>query len=930
MPSFYQLSPSQSIAILESREQGLTSAEAQKRLTIYGRNQLKKINAVPLWQKFLKQFVDPMIILMIVAGGLALMLGSIRDTIILYSIVLANAVIGLVQEYKAENIIQSLQSFLAPQAKVLRDGEEKEVDASSLVPGDIVHLEEGDAVPADIRLINMNNLASNDFALTGESNPKTKFIHELSEQVPLGKQDNQAYLGTTIARGNAVGVVYATGMNTEIGKIARFTQSVETNVTPLEKEISSIAVRLTILAIVLAIVIVLINFLQSNPLKASLLAGLGIAAALVPQGLPAQLSVILSLGAGRLAQKKAIVKQLYSVETLGSTTIICSDKTGTITTNEMTVQHIWYQGKIYDISGGGYEPKGEINNRSVIPDELFLAGILASTGDVAAPDLKHQSWYAVGDPTEAALITLGAKAGFNSEKTRLDWHEVAQFPFDSVRKMMSSVRVGPANSAWAGKQITFLKGSPVSVLQVCRLTDQERQDIQAASDSFAQQSLRVLAVACREKEVESGKWKVERLDQEEIQKSEVRMQNLGGMRIEEVERGMRFLGLVVMMDPPREGVRDAIIDAHQAHVRTFMITGDQAQTAQAIAHTIGLDAGHPLTVIDGDTLKNYSDEQLSKALEAPAIVFARTSPEDKLRIVKLLRASGNVVAVTGDGVNDAPALKHADIGVAMGRIGTDVAKEAAEIVLTDDSYITLVSAIKEGRTIFANLRKTLFSTLSSNGGELVAVLVGSGIYLLGYPAPILAVQILLVDLVGEMVPLMALTFDPAPDDMMRSFPRRLSDHFLTIKNLLDIAYAALFMGGIAVLNFIWFLEKHGFQNTPNLWTEDNPLYRRALTLTYVTIMMGQFANILSRRHESDSIWNRYFWSNPKLLLSIIFSLVMMCIVIYTPLIQTYVRTAGLTIEDWLTASLGAIVMIAAHEVRKYFRRRKLARINEAR
>lgn len=900
MPSFYQLSPEKSIAVLESSHNGLINVEAEKRLAIHGRNQLQKIATIPLWRKFLQEFADPMIILMIAAGGLAFMLGSIRDTIILYSIVLINAVIGFIQEYKAENIIQSLQSFLTPQAKVLRNGERKEIDASTLVPGDIVILEEGDAVPADIRLITMNNVASNDFALTGESNPKTKFIHGLTEHVPLSRQDNQVYLGTTIARGNAIGVVYATGMNTEIGKIAQFTQSVETNVTPLEKEISSIASRLTIVALSLAVIIFLINFLQATPLQASLLAGLGIAAAMVPQGLPAQLSVILSLGAGRLAKKKAIVKQLYSVETLGSTSIICSDKTGTITTNEMTVQHIWYQDKSYAVSGIGYAPEGSIEEQAKLPEALFLAGILASTGDVAEPDTQHKHWYALGDPTEAALITLGKKAHYDIAQLRKEWKEVAQYPFDSIRKMMSSVRIAPTDSVWAGKQIALLKGSPVSVLAICNLTDSERSAIQAASDQFANQSLRVLAMAYREVATNEK------------------------LEMKAVEKDMQFIGLVVMRDPPRTGVKDAIMTAHHAQVRTFMITGDQAQTAQAIAHNIGLDQNGTLAVVEGDQLRTWSDEKLAEQIQAPAVVFARTSPEDKLRIVKLLRDQGNVVAVTGDGVNDAPALKNADIGVAMGRIGTEVAKEAAEIVLTDDSYITLVTAIKEGRTIFANLRKTLFSTLSSNGGELVTVLAGSAIYVFGFPAPILAVQILLVDLVGEMVPLMALTFDPAPDDLMQSPPRKLNDHFLTIKNLLDIAYVAIFMGGVAVLNFVWFLERNGYHNAPSIWTEDNPLYRRALTLTYVTIMMGQFVNILSRRHESQSIWNRYFWSNPILLGSIGFSILMMCLVIYTPFIQIYVRTANLTLNDWAYALLGGVAMLIAHEARKFFRRRKIS------
>ncbi|MBP6084999.1 cation-transporting P-type ATPase [Candidatus Gracilibacteria bacterium] len=897
MPSFYQLSSEQSISILESTPQGLNESEAAKRLLIHGLNRLQKINAVPLWYKALRQFADPMIILMLAAGGLAFLLGSMRDVIILYSIVLINAVIGFIQEYKAENIIKSLQSFLTAEAKVLRSGKRVEIAAEQLVPGDIVILEEGDAVPADLRLITMNNIATNDFALTGESNPKSKFLHGLNQMVPLSRQDNQLYLGTTVARGNGVGIVYATGMNTEIGKIANVTQAVNNGPTPLEKEIASIATRLTMMAIVLAGVVFMINYLQASPFQASLLAALGIAAALVPQGLPAQLSVILSLGASRLGQKKAIVKQLYSVETLGATNVICSDKTGTITTNEMTVQHIWYQGKDYPVSGLGYQPVGDIANRTELPDQLFRIGVLASTATIAPPDSKHQDWYAIGDPTEAAMMTLAAKAGIDIMTLRTEWIEHKQHPFDSVRKMMSSLRLAKAGDQ---EGTLFLKGSPVSVLAHCQLTDSEKATIMAASTQYASQSLRVLALASKPISID------------------------GDDSIDAVEQNLHFIGLVAMMDPPREGVEQAIQAAQAAHLRTFMITGDQSDTARAIALRIGMaaDADH-LTVIEGDTLSSISDADLQKKMDAnQALVFARTSPEDKLRIVKLLKLSGYVVAVTGDGVNDAPALKQADIGVAMGKIGTEVAKEAAEIVLTDDSYITLVTAIKEGRTIFANLRKTLFSTLSSNGGELFVVLCTPLLALIGFPASILAIQILLVDLVGEILPLMALTFDPAPDDMMKKPPRVLSHHFLTIKNLLDIAYAAVFMGGMAVINFVWFLDRQGFQ-AGTILSEDNPFYRRALTITYVTLMMGQFANILSRRHETESLFHRYFWSNPKLLGSIAFSLGLMAIVIYTPAIQYYVRTANLQFEDWLYALLGAVVMIVAHEIRKYVRRRKI-------
>lgn len=899
MSSFSQLTPDQALSSLQSSSSGLSVTEATIRLTQHGPNVLKKLAQKSLLIRFLGQFTDPMIILMIGASLLAFFLGSTRDMVILLTIVLLNAVIGFFQEYKAENIIASLQSFLSPKAKVVREGKQIEISAAEVVPGDIITLVEGDAVPADIRLLTLNNLATNDFSLTGESNPKTKFLHALEKLEMLQFRDNQVYLGTTVARGNGTGVVYATGMNTEIGKIAAITASVGNDASPLQKEIANIAVRLTIVALSLATLIFLLNFIQGNALRSSLLVALGIAAAMVPQGLPAQLSVIFSLGAGRLAEKKAIIKQLYAIETLGSTTIICSDKTGTITTNEMTVEKVWCQEKEYIVSGSGYMPKGDIKDKEQIPRELFLAGILAATGDIAAPDKEHKTWYAVGDPTESALVTLAAKAAIDVKKARTEWQEVQQYPFDSVRKMMSTVRITPVGHPNANKHVLFLKGSLISVLKQTNLSEAEQQKIIEQSHQYTSQSMRILAMAMRE------------VSEKELEK----------MTMASAEVNLTFLGFVAMKDPPRVGVDKAIRIAREAHIRTFIVTGDQAETAKAIAKSIGLDTNNDITIVHGEELGTLSDEQLKDKLTSNAVIFARTSPEDKLRIVKLLREQGNVVAVTGDGVNDAPALKQADIGVAMGRIGTDVAKEAAEIVLTDDSYVTLVTAIKEGRTIFANLKKTFYSTLSSNCGELVAVLAGSILYLFGYPEAIFAIHILLVDLVGEMLPLMALTFDPPQHDLMHKKPRSLKDHFLSLKAIADIAYAGIFMGGVAVFNFVWLLNREGYQAGSGL-SLDNPFYIRALTLTYVTLMFGQFANILSRRHESQSIFNKYFWSNPRLLGAIAISICFMCIAIYTPLLQPYLRTTNLPLVDWLFGSLGFVIMILAHELRKLWRRRQ--------
>lgn len=903
MKSFSQVTGEQALQELQTTLQGLSQIEAKNRLAIYGANVLKKGKSVPVWQKLLRQFSDPMIILMIGAGVLALLLGSTRDMIILFSIVLINALIGFFQEYKAENIIASLQSFLSPKAEVIRDGVHIEIDAREVVPGDIVVVEEGDAVPADIRLLTTNNVATNDFSLTGESNPKSKFVHALSSLEPLQQRDNQIYLGTAVARGNAVGVVYATGMQTEIGKIAAITAQVGNDASPLQKEIGSIAKRLTGLALFLAAIVGGLSVLQHNPLQASLITALGVAASMVPEGLPAQLSVIFSLGAGRLAKQKAVIKQLYSIETLGSTTIICSDKTGTITTNEMTVEAVSYLGKEHLVSGIGYMPEGEIADQQEIPEQFFLCGVLAATGEVAPPDDEHATWYAIGDPTESALVTLALKAKIQVDQVRAQWKELKQFPFDSVRKVMSSVRQVPEGQVGAGTCLLFVKGSLRSVLERSTLSMSEQEQVIAATEQYSARSLRVLAFATRT---------IDAADCE-------------GLTMEAAEQGLNFMGFVAMMDPPREGVKDAIFLARKAHVRTFIITGDQAETAKAVAEHIGLDRDQQLEIIDGRELQALSDDALQKRLRAPAIIFARTSPEDKLRIVQILRQDGNVVAVTGDGVNDAPALKQADIGVAMGMIGTDVAKEAAEIVLTDDSYVTLVTAIKEGRTIFTNLKKTLISTLTSNCGELVAILSGSLLFLFDYPVAILAVHIIMVDLVGEMFPLMALTFDPTPDGLMEEKPRNLQDHFLSLRVIADIAYVAIFMGGMGVINFLWFLQRNGY-HAGTMFSDENPFYLRAMTLTFITIVFGQFANILSHRHETQSMFNKYFWTNKTLLAALVLSIGLMCIAIYTPFLQPYLRTSNLYFSDWLYGSLGFVAVLIAHEIRKWFRRRKLSKV----
>jgi Ca2+-transporting ATPase len=653
-------------------------------------------------------------------------------------------------------------------------------------------------------------------------------------------------------------------------------------------------------------------------MREAFLFALGIAASCVPEGMPAQVSVALSLAAGRLANKKAVVKKLSAVETLGSTHIICTDKTGTLTKNEMTVQKIMIGSETYEVSGVGYEANGKILNKDGQPmseQELkkfqlfFENGVYASNAKVNPPDEEHGDWYALGDPTEAALIVLAEKAGIKTEEIDKAHLELHEFTFDSVRKRMSSLR------QMKDKVGVYLKGSPQSVLQKCdkiwdgetvrEMFDEDREKINAKDDEYALMALRNLGYAYKE----------------------IPQYN-DSMKMEEVETGLTWLGLVAMIDPPREEVKAAMEAALLANIRVIIITGDYALTAEAIAQKIGLNAGKEqkdITVVNGEELQKLSDIDLLHKLIYSNLVFSRTAPEDKLRIVGLLKKAGEIVAVTGDGVNDAPALKKADIGVSMGKTGTDVAKNSSEIVLLDDSFATLVTAIREGRIIFQNLKKTIMSSLTSNGGELFAVLLSlPGSILMGYPISITAVQILAIDLVGEMLPLTFLTWDPAQPRIMTESPRNPEEHIMNKFSLIDLAWSGLLMGSVAYLNFMMLFYREG--RSLHIATDD-PFYMRATTLTYISIVMVQWANIMSRRAGGrENAFTSYLWSNKRLLLGYAISLFFLLNIVYNPYVADFMHTAPLTWLDWTFAVGGGLFYMIIREIHKFFRRRKLAAV----
>jgi Ca2+-transporting ATPase len=913
---FYQLSIDESVQRLDSDlKKGLSQKEADKRLAEHGPNELKEGKKRPMIFRFFDQFKDLLIIVLIIAAGLAYYLDDFRGGTILLVIVLVNAVIGFWQEFKAEKILESLKKIIKDKAVVIRDGKKTEVDQKDLVPGDLVYIEEGDAVPADIRLTETTHFSTNDFILTGESVPQEKSAElVIEEETTVTNQDNLVFMGLTVAKGNAYGLVYGTGMDTAIGRIAKQSETIEHDLSPLQKEINILAKSLTKIAGVIALGLFIINLaLKVNDVEniglavqLSILFAISVAAACVPQGLPAQISVALSLGVGRLAKKKAIVKKLSSVETLGSTTVICSDKTGTLTKNEMTITHGYMllshnskgvEGRIFEVTGDGYSPKGSVLEAGKKVDkktsedlkQFFQDGFLASNGRTQTPDKSHRSWYAIGDPTEAAFTPLVMKVGLKPKDLDKRFPVFAELPFDSDRKRMTIVRTHK------NKKIGYMKGALESVLEVCKeakvdgktvkLTPKLKKEILKEGEKFSSQALRVIALAYRDLPKNTKKFSVR-----------------------ESEKDFIFAGFVAMMDPPRSGVKEAIKNTYSAGIRVMMITGDNAMTAKAIAERIGMRHNHDeMPVFSGDKIKNLTDKQLKKILKARSVVFSRVSPEDKLRIVTLLKQTGEVVAVTGDGVNDTLSLKRSDIGVSMGMMGSEVAKEASEIVLLDDNFRTLTVAIREGRTIFANLKNTIMSSITSNNGELTCVLLGFIGIALGLPAPITAVQILAIDLVGEMLPLTAITFDPPDKDTMKKPPRDLNEHIINKKSLINLIFFGFWMGAAGY--FAFFMTHH----------VGGASAESGRAAAYTGIIFCQFVNILSRRTEL-SVFSRYTLTNPQLWGSFAISLIAISLLIYVPAISVWFGFDAITPSHLIYPLIGALVFLAWHEGWKFFKK----------
>lgn len=892
-------------------KKGLSADEASKRIEQYGHNRLQELDRESWLHKYLRQFKDLMIVMLLASAVISIFLGDGRTAAVLIALVMFNTIIGFSQEFKAERLMESLEKLVVNEAKAIREGTLITVGAAELVPGDMVYIEEGDSVPADLRIIKESELSSNDFALTGESNPSRKFTHAISGSVELANRHNLLFMGTTIATGHGYGVVIATGMQTELGRIASLSADTTADLSPLQRELNHIAARVTQGTVLLCALLLPGIIYLGLGVKTAFLYAIAIASSIIPQGLPAEINTGLARAASKLAKARALVKKLSAVETLGATSVICTDKTGTLTKNQMTVERLLIGHSKYSVSGTGYEPNGIINNRhgkALTARELsdaslfFVCGAMASNARVCAPDTEHATWYTIGDPTEGALITLAQKAGIDTLKLDDQSPELKEFAFDSARKRMSSLRTYGAQN----KLYVFVKGAPENILHRCDdiwdgghvrpITQKDRDMIDRENHAWASNASRNLGYAF--KVLPKGT-------------------NLKKLTMDQAESGLTWLGMVGMVDPLREEVPSAMAAAHRASINVSIITGDFAVTAEAIAKRAGLaKKGQGIIVVSGEELRHLDDARVLHLASRGGVIFSRVSPEDKLRIVELVKSNDSVVAVTGDGINDAPALKRADIGVAMGKTGTDVAKQSAEIILLDDSFSTLINAVQQGRVIFQNIKKSTLSCFTSNSAELVVNLISLvALAMFKVPLAMSVMEILAIDMIAELFPIAALGWDQADGELMHDKPRNVRDHILTQSSVIDLLWCGVLIGGLAFANFVFYFWRNGI---PAAHADIfNPaLYVKATALTYVTIVLCQLFNILQRRSRKG-LFTRYQFHNRALAIAMAFSVVCILNIVYNPYLNVYFGAGPLKLVDWAFALGAAAIFIGIRELQRY-------------
>jgi P-type Ca2+ transporter type 2C len=868
-----KLSVKQALSDLSSQEKGLSQKEAAARLEKYGRNELAQKKGKSPIVKFLSQFNDPMIFILLAAAVISILLKEVADSAIILCVVLLNGIVGYVQESRAEKAIDALKKMSTPKAVVKRVGSAEEIDAALLVPGDIVLLEAGRIIPADLRLIESSNLKIEESALTGESVPAEKDCRFVAEgDTAIGDRINMAYMSTPVTYGRGVGIVTATGMDTEIGKIAKILEESDNEMTPLQKRLADLGKLLGIMAVVLCVVLFLLAVVQHRNVFDMLLTAISLAVAAIPEGMPAVVTIVLALGVQRMVKSRTIVRRLPAVETLGAVNVVCSDKTGTLTQNRMTTVKSYFDSEI------------------VVPKELdaqkaamYLEGFTLCN-DASIEDGKY-----VGDPTETALLDMSALFSMDRPALEQKCPRINEIPFDSDRKLMTTVH------NYGDRKLSYTKGALDVILKHTKdiydggkirpITQDDVKNISDAAFSMAKDALRVLALAFRES---------------------------GG---EAVEDGLCFLGLVGMIDPPRPEAKQAVESCRKAGVRTVMITGDHKDTAFAVAREIGI-ADDASQCISGDELNRMTQEELNEKVSSLR-VFARVSPEHKVMIVRALKANGNIVSMTGDGVNDAPSLRAADIGIAMGITGTDVAKGAADMVLTDDNFATIRKAIEEGRNIYNNIKKATIYLLSSNIGEVVTMFIGVAV---GWPAPLSAVNILWVNLVTDSLPALALGADTGSPDVMKEKPRAPKESLFSHGGTALLIIYGVLIGLTTLVGFILgcYEAMYGaghfiLSNLAHINFGSKDVLIEGRTFAVTVLAISELFHAVGMRDTKKSIFRMNHLNNKLMWVSVLFGFILQFIIVQTP-VSRFFGANPLTLSQWLTVLLLAVMPLVMHEI----------------
>ncbi len=885
--NYYRSTIDETLKDLQSSAAGLSEEEATKRLTTYGKNELEAEKHEPAWKLLVAQFNNILIYILVLSAIISMFLGKTVEPIAILVIVVLAGITGFVQEFQAGKAIDSLKKMASPTARVKRDGKDREINSVELVPGDVIILASGDKIPADARLLSAQMIKVDEAALTGESLSVQKHTNAIEgTNTPLGDRKNSVYMGTAVILGRAEAVVTSTGMSTEFGKIANMLNTTESRKTPLQMELDKLGKQLGIFSIVLATIVSFFAYMKGSPLDEVFVWGVALAVAIIPEALPAVVTITLALGVKRMVKRRALIRKLPAVETLGATNIICSDKTGTLTQDEMTIKKILSDNKVFDLTGVGYKPEGDFlfeNNKINLEEFPDLIKSL-SYGSLCNDTLlnnKDGEWDVLGDPTEGAIVVAAEKAGIGVEKYKEEHKRLHEIPFSSETKRMTTV------NQFGEDKIAISKGAPEVIISSCNrilvggneveLTPAIKEGLLKEAHTFGENALRGIAIAYK---------------------------NLGASdNFEGVEEGLVFMTIVAMIDPPRESVKAAIITCATAGIKPIMITGDHKVTAVAIAKELGIMKDG--IAISGPEIEELSDEEFSKVVDT-AEVYARISPAHKMKIVEALINKGNVVAMTGDGVNDAPSLKRADIGVAMGITGTDVSKEAADMILTDDNFASIVSAVEEGRSIFENIRKYLVYLLSGNMGTVLGLIAA---LLAGYAAPLMAVHILFINFVMDGILAITLGIEPPEQGIMSRSPRTSTEGILNKESIAYISSVGVWIGFVCFAMLVWYSGE-----IPDPMASKATPY--AMSIFYAALIMSRIFNVFATRSIRDSFFKYGVVGNNALLIGVAFTLVLSFLTINWNIMNSIFSTTALSGTDWMYVSIAGLSVLVYSELHK--------------